>query len=64
MALTDQTTDKESMILCGGAFGIFATISAMCNRSADRGGPKQNKFPTLPLSAWLAMVCAAGRDLS
>ena len=32
MALTDQTTEKENMILCGGAFGIFATISAMCNR--------------------------------
>ena len=36
MALTDQTTDKESMILCGGAFGIFATISAMCNRSVQK----------------------------
>ena len=30
--ITDQTTEKENMILCGGAFGIFATISAMCNR--------------------------------
>jgi len=37
MALTDQTTDKESMILCGGAFGIFATISAMCNSLACHG---------------------------
>ena len=29
------TSDEENseMILCGGAFGIFATISAMCNRS-------------------------------
>ena len=44
MALTDQTTDKESMILCGGAFGIFATISAMCNRSVSRLGSKQSQY--------------------
>ena len=31
MALTSDKENSE-MILCGGAFGIFATISAMCNR--------------------------------
>merc|ERR1711973_724791 len=36
MALTSDKENSE-MILCGGAFGIFATISAMCNSLACHG---------------------------
>ena len=61
------TSDEENseMILCGGAFGIFATISAMCNRSVTVVvvvvvivGCK------MFLSAWPAMDCGAGREHS
>ena len=32
MALTNQIAERERMVLCGGFFGLFASLSAMCNR--------------------------------
>ena len=32
MALTEQFANKEKMILFGGLFGVFASVSALCNR--------------------------------
>merc|ERR1712062_357157 len=31
MALTEQFANKEKMILFGGLFGVFASVSALCN---------------------------------
>ena len=36
MALTEQFANKEKMILFGGLFGVFASVSALCNRFLAR----------------------------
>jgi len=32
MALTNQLDNRDKMIMFGGLFGVFASISALCNR--------------------------------
>ena len=32
MALTNQLENRDKMIMFGGLFGVFASISALCNR--------------------------------
>ena len=45
MALTEQFANKEKMILFGGLFGVFASVSALCNRSLARLSPHFITFP-------------------
>ena len=46
MALTEQFANKEKMILFGGLFGVFASVSALCNRSRDRDSRTFSRMTT------------------
>jgi len=37
MALTNQLDNRDKMIMFGGLFGVFASISALCNSLASHG---------------------------
>merc|ERR1712179_147557 len=51
MALTEQFANKEKMILFGGLFGVFASVSALCNSLASHGVRTWRRGYLLP---WLA----------
>merc|ERR1712154_620588 len=56
MALTDQFANKEKMILFGGLFGVFASVSALCNSLASHGVRTWRRGYLLPWLAFFTMV--------
>jgi len=57
LALTNQIDDKDRMILVGGFFSLFASISAMCNSLASHGVRTWRRCFLLPwLVFWLLVL--------
>merc|ERR1711981_379779 len=56
MALTEQFANKEKMILFGGLFGVFASVSALCNSLASHGVRTWKRGYLLPWLAFFTMV--------
>jgi len=56
MALTNQIADRERMVLCGGAFGLFASLSAMCNSLACHGVRKWKRGFLVPWILFYLLV--------
>merc|ERR1712062_145420 len=56
MALTEQFANKEKMILFGGLFGVFASVSALCNSLASHGVRTWRRGYLLPWLGFFTMV--------
>jgi len=57
LALTDQMADKNRMIMVGGFFALFASISAMCNSFARHGVRTWRRAFLMPwLIFWLLVL--------
>jgi len=56
MALTNQIADRERMVLCGGFFGLFASLSAMCNSLACHGMRKWKRGFLVPWILFYLLV--------
>jgi len=57
LALTNQIADKDRMILVGGFFSLFASISAMCNSLANHGVRTWRRCFLMPwLIFWLVVL--------
>merc|ERR1712106_1094248 len=56
MALTNQIADRERMVLCGGVFGLFASLSAMCNSLACHGMRKWKRGFLVPWILFYLLV--------
>lgn len=57
LALTNQIDEKDRMILVGGFFSLFASISAMCNSLASHGVRTWRRCFLMPwLIFWLLVL--------
>lgn len=56
MALTNQIAERERMVLCGGFFGLFASLSAMCNSLACHGMRKWKRGFLVPWILFYLLV--------
>jgi len=57
LALTNQIDDKSRMIMVGGFFSLFASMSAMCNSLANHGVRTWRRFFMMPwLIFWLLVL--------
>merc|ERR1711892_1407750 len=53
---TNQIADRERMVLCGGFFGLFASLSAMCNSLACHGMRKWKRGFLVPWILFYLLV--------
>merc|ERR1712014_54985 len=56
MALTEQFANKEKMILFGGLFGVFASVSALCNSLASHGVRTWKRGYLIPWLGFFSML--------
>jgi len=56
MALTNQIDERDRMVLCGGFFGLFASLSAMCNSLACHGMRKWKRGFLVPWILFYLLV--------
>jgi len=56
MAITNQIADRERIVLCGGFFGLFASLSAMCNSLACHGMRKWKRGFLIPWILFYLLV--------
>merc|ERR1711970_1032019 len=56
MALTNQLENRDKMIMFGGLFGVFASISALCNSLASHGIRAWRRNFLLPWMSFFLVV--------
>lgn len=56
MALTNQLDNRDKMIMFGGLFGVFASVSALCNSLASHGIRTWRRNFLLPWMAFFLVV--------
>jgi len=56
MALTNQLENRDKMIMFGGLFGVFASISALCNSLASHGIRTWRRSFLLPWMSFFLVV--------
>merc|ERR1711997_231152 len=57
MALTNQLENRDKMIMFGGLFGVFASVSALCNSLASHGIRTWRRNFLLP---WMSFFLVVG----
>jgi len=58
LALTNQLNDKDRMIMVGGFFSLFASMSAMCNSLASHGVRTWRRSFLMPWLVFFLLVLA------
>jgi len=56
MALTNQLENRDNMIMFGGLFGVFASVSALCNSLASHGIRTWKRSFLLPWMSFFLVV--------
>merc|ERR1712013_165578 len=56
ITLINQIAERERMVLCGGFFGLFASLSAMCNSLACHGMRKWKRGFLVPWILFYLLV--------